>query len=106
MKLSVLLLLAACASTSIEDLQEELSVCLGGGYLCPELQEEIERRETREIERARWNALTDCPRGYIFQCVSDWCRKNRLGRKFPSKVDWVGSGCVRTADMERALSGW
>lgn len=92
MKLSVLLLLAACASTSIEDLQEELSVCLSGGYLCPELQEEIDRRERRQQERKTNKVL--CPRGMIAVCDS---RHHRgCGSKHAQVKEYT---CVRRDDI-------
>ena len=93
--LLVLLLLFACSTTSLRDMEDELVVCLEGGYLCADLQEEIEKKELRQIEKERWAALTTCPEGYVFYCRDSWCSQHRLGRKMPSQIEMFGSGCVR-----------
>ena len=95
MKFLVLLLLFACSTTSIKELEEELVLCIQGGYLCAELQEEIERREKIQLESEQWDALTKCPLNYIYLCRSNWCtQSHRPGRKFPRAVEKIGSGCI------------
>ena len=93
MKLLILLLLVACSTTSMKELEQQLVSCIEGGYLCAELQEEIERREKIQLERERWKAQFNCPKGYIFYCNGSWC-SGRHVRRWPSKVERFGSGCI------------
>ena len=104
MRLLVLLLLTACSTTSIQELEQELASCMKGGYLCAELQEEIERKENREIEKERWNAQFKCPRGYVFLCRGNWCSNKH--RRWPTKAERLGSGCISRSQMKWMLNGW
>ena len=100
-KLLVLLLLFACSTTSMKELEQQLVLCIEGGYLCAELQEEIERREKLQLNREQWEALTKCPHGYVFICRADWCtRAFRHGRKLPKAIHKFGSGCIHRDNIE------
>jgi hypothetical protein len=103
MKFIALLLLFACSTTSIQDLEEELVLCIKGGYLCAELQEEIERKEKRQLEQEAWDAQFKCPKGYVFLCNGSWC-SGRLNR-WPTKAERFGSGCISRANLRQML-GW
>lgn len=101
--LNFLLLLAvfgaACNVTSLQDLEDELIVCLSGGYLCAELQEEIDRRERRKAERESSKAR--CPDGMVAVCDS---RHHRgCGSRLAQVKEYT---CMRRADVEWMRRGW
>ncbi len=83
-------------------MEDGLVVCLEGGYLCSELQSEIEVLENKKLARERRKALTQCPDGYVFWCSGSWCRRRHTTR-MPSRIEMMGSYCVREDEVRRAM---
>lgn len=65
------LILAGCASTSIEDLHQMAAACgLSESAECVQVRERLNRAEDRRLER---EAGPQCPRGYVLFCVDQAC---------------------------------
>jgi hypothetical protein len=66
MRFLVCLLLVGCA-TSTNELYRELETCLNDGYVCAELQDEIQRREIAQ-DRREYDLRPRCPFGQVEYC--------------------------------------
>lgn len=59
------------------------------------------KQEDRAALKHTWEALKQCPDGYVFVCDARWCQGTFTPSKMPKRnADWIGSGCT-TADTVR-----
>lgn len=85
--LYLLLVLVVGCAISMDVLYDELERCLKGGYLCAELQEEIDVREHAKDRREVRRAGPQCPSGKIAVC--DNRRSLRCVCVYPSELDRI-----------------
>lgn len=88
----LLLLLGGCV-TPLNELYQQRGVCLDQGQICPELQDEINRREDDKFRR-EMNDVRRCPPRTIEYC-SSWMRG--CGNKWRKPTDQYA--CIDPSDL-------